>query len=531
MKVSYASVAALSALLLLSACHKKEPEAAPAKVVAFVPAALIPSEIDWREGDVDEAFAEAKEKNKPVFLYWGARWCPPCNQLKATVFKRPAFIQQTQQFVAVHLDGDSPGAQRWGEYFGVVGYPTLIVLRNDRTELTRISGGTDVEQFPKVLAMAQRQTATAAELRDLALKSPEQLTANDWMLLANYGWDVDLDRLSGAGQSAALLKKLADVCPVDALRPRFAILSLATSVSGSDKLEDVAALPADQQAAAQALLLSVMQDRAQLRANHAELSYDGAAMIAAASAAGSDARRQLSDALIKAMDQVYANENLPVLDRLDAVSAEIDLAHLQSGEKAPLSPALIDKVHSRVAWADAQSKTPFERQAVISTASSLLESVGDNAQAEQMLLAELPKSQAPYYYMPHLSDLAKQRGDKQQAADWLRKAYEASDGPATRAQWGVAYVRGLIELEPQDTKRIEAATTQVIDEIAANPDTYYQRTRSRFDKLSVALKSWSEASKQAPVLKRLRTHMDGVCGKLPADSDALTSCKSWLASA
>ncbi|MDB5970990.1 MAG: dihydroneopterin aldolase [Hydrocarboniphaga sp.] len=519
--------AGIGVLLSLAACHRKEPEASPAKEVAFVPAALIPSEIDWREGNVDEAFAEAKEKNKPVLLYWGARWCPPCNQLKATVFKRPAFIQQTLQFVAVHLDGDSPGAQRWGEYFGIVGYPTLIVLRSDRTELTRISGGTDVEQFPKVLAMAQRQTATAAELRDRALKSPDQLSANDWMLLANYGWDVDLDRLSGAGQGAQLLQKLADACPVDALRPRFAILALATAAREADK--PATALPAGQQAAAQTLLLSVMQDRAQLRANHAELSYDGATMIAAASAAGSEPRRQLSEALTQAMDRVYANDNLPVLDRLDAVTAEIDLAHLQSGEKAPLPPALIDKVRRRAAWADAQSKTPFERQAVISTAADLLQTVGDNAQAEQMLLAELPKSQAPYYYMPHLSDLAKERGDNKQAADWLRKAYDASDGPATRAQWGVAYVRGLIELEPQDARTIETATTQVIDEIAANPDSYYQRTRMRFDKLAVSLKGWSASNRQAPVLQRLRTHMDGVCGKLPADSEALGSCKSWLA--
>ncbi|WP_428309704.1 thioredoxin family protein [Hydrocarboniphaga sp.] len=527
MKFLYASAALVSAALLLSACHKKEPETPEAKVVEFVPAALIPNEIDWREGNVDEAFAEAREKNKPVFLYWGARWCPPCNQLKATVFKRPAFIQQTQQFVAVHLDGDEPGAQRWGEYFGVVGYPTLIVLRNDRTELTRISGGTDVELFPKVLAMAQKQTATAAELRDLALKSPDQLSANDWMLLSNYGWDVDLDRLSGAGQSAALLKKLADVCPVEALRPRFAILALATAVGEGD--DSAATLPADQQASAQALLLAVMQDRAQLRANHGELSYQGAQMIAAASPAGSDARRKLGEALGTAMDQVYANDNLPVLDRLDAVNAEVEFAKLQNGDKAPLPPALVDKVRARAAWADAQAKTPFERQAVISSAAGLLQDVGDNARAEQMLLAELGKSQAPYYYMPHLAELAQLRGDNKQAADWLRKAYEASDGPATRAQWGVNYVKGLIELQPKDSKAIEAAATQLIDEVAANPDSYYQRTRTRFDKLAVTLKSWSTSNQQGPVLQRLRTHMAGVCGKLPADSEALGSCKGWLA--
>ena len=39
-------------------------------------------EVQWFEGDVEEAFASAKDSGKPVFLYWGAVWCPPCHNLK-----------------------------------------------------------------------------------------------------------------------------------------------------------------------------------------------------------------------------------------------------------------------------------------------------------------------------------------------------------------------------------------------------------------------------------------------------------------
>src|SRR3569623_2561824 len=74
------------------------------------------SAIAWQvvssEAEVDRAFALASQSGKPVFLYWGAVWCPPCNQVKATLFNRPDFIERSRAFVPVYVDGDKPGAQQ-----------------------------------------------------------------------------------------------------------------------------------------------------------------------------------------------------------------------------------------------------------------------------------------------------------------------------------------------------------------------------------------------------------------------------------
>ena len=64
-------------------------------------AEALPAGIDWHAGDVDSAFALARKENRPLFLYWGAVWCPPCNQVKATIFSRRDFIARSRLFVPV----------------------------------------------------------------------------------------------------------------------------------------------------------------------------------------------------------------------------------------------------------------------------------------------------------------------------------------------------------------------------------------------------------------------------------------------
>src|ERR1700690_3761417 len=157
----------LAFLILVAGCSKAPDPSATAQpkgaTVSLLPVATstvaTPADggIDWqksaRKEDIDAAFAAARAGNKPLFLYWGAVWCPPWNQVKATIFNRQDFIDRSRFFVPVYLDGDSPSAQQLGARFKVSGYPTMILFKPDGSEITRLPGEVDSDQYMRVLAM------------------------------------------------------------------------------------------------------------------------------------------------------------------------------------------------------------------------------------------------------------------------------------------------------------------------------------------------------------------------------------------
>jgi thiol-disulfide isomerase/thioredoxin len=523
--------------LLAAGCGKRAAEtpapAAPEATSAAVPQSPHrPPGIDWYAGDVDAAFAAARAANKPVFLYWGAEWCPPCAQIKSTIFSQREFQERSRLFVPVYLDGDTPSAQKQGERFGVVGYPTMILFKPDGTEITRLPGGVDISRYAKILDVALAGARPVSEILTAAGRG-DPITASDWKLLAYYSWGSDNGRILPPEQKQATFAALAQRCPAElpgeCARFFFAHLGAAASASAPDK----PALDGLARADARRQLLGLLPMPSVQAANVDSLLYAPGEVIGLLSDAGTPERAELVRAWDAALAQLGTAANpLSAPEQLLRLRARILLAKRAApGEDSPLPPALLDEARQAVAKIDAGTASGYARQAAINAAANLYWEAGLTAEANALLTAELEKSSSPYYFMLDLANLAKKAGRKQEAVDWLARAYAGAEGPATRFQWGYNYLVGLLEMTPEDVPGIERAGLAVIGELDGAPDAFYQRTRMRLEQLDSKLREWGKDGAAAQAVSRLRERTGEICRKLPAQDPGRASCEKFLAPA
>ena len=504
--------------LTLPICFAAEP------AVAADPHANQAGGIEWRkDNNLDAAFALAKTSNKPLFLYWGAIWCPPCNQVKATIFNRQEFIEKSRHFIPVYLDGDSPSAQKFGAQFKVRGYPTMILLKPDGTEITRLPGEVDSERYLQVLTLALNTSTSVNETYKLAAAGSKKIKAEDWRLLADYSWDDPDQKLVNPKEVPATLLHLAEVCPPGVTATRLylkGLFALATAEPG-----DASGKVALDKTQALAKLSKALADPKVAHDNLDLVTGAAAELTNFLTAAKSPQRLRLITVWNQALAKLSDDTSISKADRLGAVIAQVSLAKLDS---AQISPALQADVKKRVTAIDQATTDAYERQSVVHSAAAALGSADLLDDSDALLKAELKRSHSPYYFMSTLGSNAKKRGDKAAALSWYAQAYDASKGPATRLQWGASYVGNLVDLAPTDDARIEKTVSGIFTEVAKTENAFYERNRASLDKIGKKLLEWNKDGKHQLVFQKVHTQLDGICAKLPASDPQKAACQGVL---
>ncbi len=484
--------------------------------------------IAWYDGTVDEAFALAKAEDKPILLYWGAVWCPPCNQLKATIFKRPDFIARTDEFVAVYLDGDTDRAQKYGEKFGASGYPTLIALDPQGEEVTRIPGGMNLEAYVTVLDLALARTQPAARLLAEILDEGREASPDELILLAHYSWGQDRGKALGERDKADVFRRLSDMTPETMVeeQARFDADYLAALSDQDGDLDETTRLDAITRAT------RIFKDPVRARAEPYFPTFYAAALIKKVSAEETPERAALMADLTACLATMGADTSYSPAGRLRVLFGEARLAKLVSEE---VPDALKARVRESVDRERAGAVTQYERSAVTNMAVGALFETDQNDYAGKIMKEEIEGSTNAYYWMLDLASLAEEAEQTEEAVAWLKQAFDGAEGMATRIQWGAYYVDGLTRMSAEDAAGIETAATTVLGELAAQEDPVYGRNKGAVKRIARALNKWAvggededssevDRTGRPEVMAAITDRFDAICTTHFEPGDKLDAC-------
>lgn len=452
----------------------------------------------WTKLPVAAALESAKKNDQPALLYWGAVWCPPCNQLKSQVFSHPGFAAATAGFVRIYLDGDEPGAQEWAEKLGVSGYPTVLVLAPDQTkkapatgmkEELRLAEFVNFDEFKALIAAALAESSNknagkgqskvrsrvnwAERLEQRALAGKASI--EDWRLIA-YSWDATESTASPdpsqVKRTSMRLQKLLAKAPHEEIRGLLAARLLNLEPESS-----------------KALVQNVTNSRESLLA--ARGPFMAGAMNWITTAPKGDAA-DIAKQLLAAAQRLANEPSLSPGERLQATATRFEITNWLYEKKilADSEWRATRKEAAEIAIkSESESKSAFDRHAVVTDAAMLLAATGNPAKAKEILEAEAARSDTPWYYQSSLAMIHLDEKNFSAAMEWSAKARDSAKGHATRIQWLVSdlVLQSKIPLESRAASAFETGFRSWLDLAKSMPDGFSGRNALRAQKVKSAL--------------------------------------------
>jgi len=99
----------------------------------------------------DEALAAGEMKDKPVILIFSASWCPPCQQMKQSVYPSKEVEPHHDSFIWTYLDVDLPENQGVAQAYRAQGLPHYAFLTADGQFMGTAMGGAPPASFKEIL--------------------------------------------------------------------------------------------------------------------------------------------------------------------------------------------------------------------------------------------------------------------------------------------------------------------------------------------------------------------------------------------
>lgn len=129
----------------------------------------VSSEIEFVT-DYDSALVIAQAKNQKILLDFYTDWCYWCKVLDSATYSDPAVIEfsNTMVFAKVNAEVDTNLAKE----YAIQGYPTLVLMEADGTEIDRIGGYLPPDEFLEEINNYLQGIGTLADYQRRAESEP-----------------------------------------------------------------------------------------------------------------------------------------------------------------------------------------------------------------------------------------------------------------------------------------------------------------------------------------------------------------------